>query len=237
MKKRLSILRKKYIVTFIFVIIFTFIFITILSKRALPVITNYASVQTKRIAIEVLRNTGLKEVNKKIKNETIFEIMKNKNGEIESIDFNTKVLNETLIIVAKSVRQRLKEVEQGKNLPEEMYSDFLDKKFRNGIIYEVPIGIAFNNSLLSNIGPKIPVKVEYSGNVGLDVKTSVKSYGINSALIEVYIYVEVTQSTILPFNTKEVKVSSEIPVIMKVVKGTIPNYITGSNSSYSLPID
>lgn len=237
MKKRLSLLKQKYLITFIFVIIFTFIFITILSKRALPVIMNYASVQTKRVAIEVLRNTGLKEVNKKIKNETVFEIMKNKNGEIESIDFNTRVLNETLIIVAKSVRQRLKEVEQGMNLPEEMYSDFLDKKFRNGIIYEVPIGIAFNNSLLSNIGPKIPVKVEYSGNVGLDVKTSVKSYGINSALIEVYIYVEVTQSTILPFNTKEVKVSSEIPVIMKVVKGTVPNYITGSNSSYSLPID
>lgn len=237
MKKIRALLKSKHAIIFILVIISTFIFIKTLNKRALPAIMNYASVQTKKIAIEVLRNTGLKEVNKKIKEEQIFEITKNKNGEIESIDFNTAMLNETLIIVAKSVRKKLKEVEQGKGLPDEMYSEFLDKKLKNGIIYEVPIGVAFKNSFLANVGPKIPVKVEYSGNVGLDVKTRVKSYGLNSALIEVYIYIEVTQSTILPFQSKSVKVTSEVPVVMKVIKGSIPNYLSGTNESYSLPID
>lgn len=198
---------------------------------------NYASVQTKKIAIEILRNTGLKEVNKKIKEEQLFEITKNNNGEIESIDFNTVMLNETLIVVAKSVRKRLKEVEQGKNLPEEIYPKELDKNLRKGLIYEVPMGVVFKNSVLSTLGPRVPVKIEYSGNVGLDVKTRVSSYGLNSALIEVYIYVEVTQRTILPFQSKDVKVFSEIPVVMKVIKGTIPNYLSGTNKSYSLPME
>lgn len=237
MRKIIKLSKKVYIFVFILVFIFTVIFVNILNRRALPVIMNYASVQTKRIAIEVLRTTGLKEVNKKIKEEELFKVTKNKNDEIESIDFNTVALNETLVIVAKSVRKRLKQVEMGIGLPEEMYQDIIDKKLKKGIIYEVPVGVAFKNSFFSNIGPKIPVKVQYSGNVGLDVKSRVKSYGLNSALIELFIYVEVTQSTILPFQSKDVKVTSEIPVVMKVVKGQIPNYFSGINESYSLPME
>ena len=167
----------------------------------------------------------------------MFEITKNNNGEIETIDFNTKIINKIMVEIAKNVRQRLKEVEQGKNLPEEMYDNMLDPSLKNGIIYEVPMGVAFNNAFLSNMGPKIPVKIKYSGNVGLDVKTRVKQYGINSALIEVYVYIEVTQRTILPFQSKDVKLTSEIPVVIKVIKGSVPNYLAGTNGSYSLPID
>ena len=101
----------------------------------------------------------------------------------------------------------------------------------------MPIGVAYNNAFLSNYGPKIPVKIKYSGNVGLDIKTKVKPYGLNSALIEVYVYIEVNQRTILPFQSKDIKLTSEVPVIMKVVKGTIPYYLTNNNSSYSLPIN
>ena len=62
-------------------------------------------------------------------------------------------------------------------------------------------------------------------------------YGLNSALIEVYVYVEVTQRTIIPFQSKDVKLTSEIPIIMKVVKGKIPSYISGINKNYSLPME
>ncbi len=198
---------------------------------------SYAVVQTKRVGIEVLRSTGLKEVNKKINSESLYSITTNNNGEIESIDFNTSVINDVMLIVAKNVRKRLKEVEEGKNLPEEMYTNVKDKNIKHGVMYEVPLGIGFNNAFLADSGPKIPVKIKYSGNVSLDIKTRVSSYGINSALIEIYIYVEVTQRTIIPYSSKDVKLTSEIPVVLKVVKGSIPNYITSNNQSYSLPIN
>ena len=220
-----------YVIIFLLVILFSFIFLTILDKKAMPIKKNYANVQTKRVGIEVLRNTGVKDVGKLLDSKELFIVTQNKNGEIESIDFNTAALNEALIIVAQNVRTRLKEVEEGKNLPDEMYSNVLDKNLKNGIIYEVPVGVVFGNSFLANIGPKIPVKIKYSGNVGLDIKTKVKEYGLNSALIEAYIYVEVTQRTILPFGSKDIKLTSEIPVIMKVVKGTIPYYLSGTNGS------
>lgn len=231
------LLKNTYVLIFLFVIIFSFISLTILNKKAMPAIMSYASVQTKRLGIEVLKTTGIVDVIKLVDEDELFEITKNNNGEIETIDFNTKIINKIMVEIAKNVRQRLKEVEQGRNLPEEMYDNMLDPSLKNGIIYEVPMGVAFNNAFLSNMGPKIPVKIKYSGNVGLDVKTRVKQYGINSALIEVYVYIEVTQRTILPFQSKDVKLTSEIPVVIKVIKGSVPNYLAGTNGSYSLPID
>lgn len=229
--------KNTYIVIFIFLIIFSTIFLIILNKKAMPVIMNYASVQTKKIGIEVLRNTGTDQLNELIDNNNLFSVTQNNNGEIESIDFNTSVINEALKIIAKNVRKRLKEVEKGKNLPDEIYENILDKKLKNGIIYEVPVGVVFGDSLFSNIGPKIPVKIKYSGNVSLDIKTRVSEYGLNSALIEVYVLVEVTQRTILPFQSKDIKLSSEIPIVIKVIKGSIPYYLQGINETYSLPMN
>ncbi|HIU40749.1 MAG TPA: sporulation protein YunB [Candidatus Aphodocola excrementigallinarum] len=237
MDKIKMLFKNTYIVIFIFLIIFSTIFLIILNKKAMPVIMNYASVQTKKIGIEVLRNTGTDELNELIDNNNLFSVTQNNNGEIESIDFNTRVINDALKIIAKNVRKRLKEVEKGKNLPDEIYESILDKKLKNGIIYEVPVGVVFGNSLLSNIGPKIPVKIKYSGNVSLDIKTRVSEYGLNSALIEVYVLVEVTQRTILPFQSKDIKLSSEIPIVIKVIKGSIPYYLQGINETYSLPMN
>ncbi len=236
MNKIKKLFKNIYVIIFIFVIIFSVIFLTILDKKAMPVIMNYANVQTKRLGIEVLRNSGIKDINENLKDAELFKITKNNNGEIESVDFNTAKINETLVIVSKNMRKRLLEIESGKNLPEELYQNKNDK-LKKGITYEVPIGVVFGNSFFSSFGPKIPVKIKYSGNVGLDVKTRVSKYGLNSALIEVYIYVEVTQRTILPFQSKDVKLTSEIPVVMKVIKGSIPYYLSGINNSYDLPLE
>lgn len=236
MNKIKLLFKNIYVSIFLILFVFSIVFLTVLNKKAMPSIMSYANVQTKRIGIEILRSVGTKDVNDLLRNKELFTIIKNNEGEIESIDFNTAIINDALIVVAKNVRSKLKEVEKGEGLPEEMYSELLDKNLKKGIIYEVPVGVVFENSFLSNFGPKIPVKIKYSGNVGLDVKTRVKQYGLNSALIEIFIYVEVTQRTILPFQSKDVKLTSEIPVIMKVVKGTIPNYMSGINESYSLPL-
>lgn len=234
MKKIKKYFKNKYLFTFVTIIILCVTFLVIINKKALPILISYANVQTKRIGIDILRNTGLTEVNKCIKDKEIFKIIKNNDGQIESIDFDTAFLNEMLIVVSKAVRKRLLEVEKGENLPEELYENIMDKKLRNGIIYEVPLGVAFGNTFFANLGPRIPIKITYSGNVGLDVKTRVSDYGINSALIEVYIKVEVTQRTLSPFLSKDVKLVSEIPLVIKVVKGTVSNYLLGTKNAYTL---
>ena len=229
-----------YLIIFSSLLLFSIFFLGVLDKKATPAIMAYAEVNTRKIAIEVLRNAGLREVNKKIKNTELFTVTNNGMGEMESIDFNTPEINEMLIVVAKAVRKKLMEIESGNFKLSGYYSELSNKKLaKKGIIYEVPMGVMFGNSFLMNIGPKIPVKITYAGNVGVDVKTRIKSYGINSAMIEIFILVEATQRMILPFQSKDIKISSEVPIVMKVVKGAVPNYLSGSTNGYSyqLPLE
>ena len=61
------------------------------------------------------------------------------------------------------------------------------------------------NAFLSNLGPKILVKINLIGNVVSSVETKVRNYGINSALIEIYANIEVTEEVIIPFQKERIK--------------------------------
>ena len=191
-------------------------------------IIDYANFNARKLSIDVLRNTGLKDINKVLKNEELYKIIKNDDGQVENIEFNTIVLNNSLIIIAKNVKKRLNEIQEGTNLPDDVDCLPIGNNLKKGIIYNVPLGIVTQNAFFMNSGPKIPVKIEYIGEVGVDIKTKIEPYGINSALVSAYIYVEVVQKAIMPFKTKEIKVTSEIPIIISVVKGVTPNYVVSS---------
>ena len=182
-KKTIFNLFKFHIFIFVIVLIITNIILVILNKYALPIIINYVNYDAKRSAIEVLRSTGLAKVNKLLETNKMYELIYNKKGEVESIDFNIPKLNETMITIASEVRKKLKE----------------ENNFSKKRIYFVPIGISSNNIMLNNIGPKVPVRVTYKGNVGLDLKSSVKPYGVDSALIQIYVKIEVSQIVFVPF--------------------------------------
>ena len=218
---------KNNIYAFVISIIISFIMIFVLNKLALPYFRDYTNMEIRRICIDVLRTAGLNELNDMIRNTKYYDIVKDKDGKIESIDIDATVANEAMLIIAKHIRPKLKEIEKGENLPEELFYNSSIVKNKSGIIFEVPFGIIYNNLFFTNIGPKIPVKIKFLGNVGLDVKSRIKEYGINSALIEIYIKVNVTLKSYIPFNNKKINIESEIPVIMKVIKGDTPNYISG----------
>lgn len=231
-------MKKIYIIMFNVLFVSSVIYFYILSTKLTPNIIKYSNNKMKRLGIEVLRNVGLKEVNSLIKTNELYVINKNNKGEIESIDFNTALLNEALLKVAQNSRKRLKEIELEQNFPEEFYIKTKNNKLKKGIIFEVPLGLASNNVFFNSFGPKIPIRVNYLGNVSLDVKSRVTNYGINNALVEIYIYIEVIQEVVIPFQTKEEVLSSEIPIIIQVVKGNNSSYINGlNNNSYSLPLN
>ena len=95
------------------------------------------------------------------------------------------------------------------------------------------------NSFLSNLGPKIPVKINLVGNIISGVETKVTNYGINNAMIEVYVHLQVNIQVILPFLSDTVQVDTLVPIAMKLIQGSVPNYYGGNLSSplLSLPVE
>lgn len=228
-KKRKKIEKKdKILLSLMLLLISIFIIIGVIGKKITPILMIYAEKKAKSIATimitEAVNNNVFKDMNK----EELFIETKDKDGNILSTDFNPVIVNTVLNKITIYVQNYLEQLESGKIEELELSSTILSsydlEKLKKGIIYEIPSGIVFHNSLISNLGPKIPVKINLNGDVITDIKTEVTSYGINNALIKVSVNVKVYMQVIIPFKTKEIIVESNIPVVMKLVEGNVPSY-------------
>lgn len=225
------------IVLFVIAIFFTFRFI---NRKVTPILMEYAELQVGRMATQVIRQAVSTEVTDKISIDDLFLITRDSNGDIKTIDLNPINVNRMTGLVTEKVSEYLTKVEIGEidnlNLSAELFDS---KKVKKGIIFEIPSGIVFKNPILTNIGPKIPVKLNLVGDIATDVKTKITNYGINNALIEVLVYVEVTEQVILPFASKRVTVEMNVPIALKLIQGTVPNYYfngSASDTNLSIPI-
>lgn len=227
--KRKKISKKeKLIITVLFIFISTVFLLSIIGKKITPILMVYAEKKAKSIATvmitEAVNNNVFKDMNK----DDLFIQTKDNDGNVISTDFNPVVVNTVLNKITIYVQNYLEQLESGGIDELELSSTILSsydlEKLKKGIIYEIPSGIVFNNSLVSNLGPKIPVKINLNGDVVTDINTEVNSYGINNALIKVSANVKVYMQVIIPFKTKEIVVESNIPIVMKLVEGTVPSY-------------
>lgn len=211
-----------------------------INNKVTPILMEYAELQVGRMATQVIRQAVSKEVTDKISVDDLFLITRDSNGEIKTIDLNPIHVNRMTGLVTEKVSDYLTKVENGEIDNLNLSADLFDsQKVKKGIIFEIPSGIVFKNPILTNVGPKIPVKLNLIGDIATDVKTKVTNYGINNALIEVLVYVEVTEQVILPFASKRVKVEMNVPIALKLIQGTVPNYYfngTPADSNLSIPI-
>ena len=202
--------------------------INLIGKKITPILMTYAEKKAKSIATIMITEAVNNNVFKDMSKDDLFIETKDSDGNIVSTDFNPVVVNTVLNKITIYVQNYLEQLESGGIDELELSSTILSsydlEKLKKGIIYEIPSGIVFNNSLISNLGPKIPVRINLNGDVVTDIKTEVESYGINNALIKVSVNIKVYMQVIIPFKTKEIVVEANIPVVMKLVEGSVPSY-------------
>lgn len=225
------------------VIILTSIFAGIIwlfwfsNKKFTPIIMEYAEIQAGRIATLVINQAITKEVTNEIDMEDLFIVVKDDDDEIKSMDFNPLAVNKMLSMVTSNVQMYLRNLENGNldeiGLTNNSLSGYDADKLKQGIIYEVPTGVIFGNSILYNIGPKIPVRLSLIGDIVSNVETKITDYGINNALVEIIIHVSVVEQVMLPFASKKVTVSTDVPVAIKLVQGEVPHYYLNGDTSSS----
>ena len=200
-----------FIATLLLCVIITIIVLKIISIRVSPILMNYAELETKKLSSIVINRAVNKQLANGMNIDEMFNIIKNDNGEIATIDFNPAIVNKVLNTTTNVVLINLKAIEEGNidfiELPDILISNDKDK-LKNGIIYEIPLGTITNSGFLSNLGPKIPIKLNIIGSVESNVKTNIKEYGINNALVEIYIRISVTEQINVPFISKRVTTSA-----------------------------
>ena len=240
MKKNIKIKFLFWIIILAFIL--SLVLVQKMGKKMNPIILKYSEIEAKRFATYMVNSS----LDKKFLNsldDNLFKIKKDSNGNIELIDIKSRAANILLEDVTKKVQSGLLDLENGNIKNMDLADTFYGKKFKNikkGVVCEVPAGVIFSNSLLSNTGPVIPIKFNFIGQVLTNLDTKISSYGINSVYMEVYIKVEVNEQITMPLRTKNVTTEVDIPLSMKVIQGTIPNYyqnlIEKQGSSFSLPL-
>lgn len=245
-KKRLKFSKPKLIIIVLILLIFSIMMaLKFINLKVNPVLFDFAELESRKLASIIINNAISKNVTQNIDINELFLITRDDNGDIKTIDFNPITVNKILTETTNSVQVNLKYIEQGKvellDLSTNSLIDYDIDKLKQGIIYEIPSGVIFGNSFLSNIGPKIPVKFSLVGDIVSYINTKITNYGINNALIEVNIILELSEQVILPFVTNKIEIKSSIPVALKLIQGSVPDYYLngiGQNStSIALPIE
>lgn len=241
--KRKFVLKKMNVVvlSLIFIFILVILLFKIINDKVNPILLSYAELETKKFASIIINKAIEKNVANDLVIDDLYIVSKNDNNEISSVDFNPVIVNKVLTKVTSSVQMNIKNLEEGNLDLLEVSDDVLmyyDKEnLKKGIIFKIPSGVIFNNSLLANLGPKIPVRFTLVGDVITGIKTNVTNYGINNALLEISVNVKLTLKVILPISTREISVETDVPIAIKMIQGTVPNYYSnGLNSNFSIPL-
>ncbi len=213
-------------------IICSILFIKILSNKIGPVYLDIAENEVKKLVILVINNSINDDVINEIGNNELFDIVKNNNNEIVLIDYNSVNVNKFLALVVRTVSNNLDLIENGKyNLLSFDLEGYDNKLLNKGIIANIPFGSLLGLNLLSNVGPRIPVKFNLIKDVSGGIDTKINEYGINNAYMEVLVKVKVNVNINLLFLSRTINIECSVPISMKIIQGNIPNFYTGGINS------
>ncbi|MDD4733476.1 MAG: sporulation protein YunB [Bacilli bacterium] len=241
--KRMKTKRKQKRINFIptiIVLLFIFLIYTFnqINKVISPLLLEYAEIETKKFSSIIINQSVTKDMLEQLND--IYVIDKDLDGKIITIDLDPVLVNRFILDVVAKIQYNLKQIENGtvENLRlNNNLTDYKNKNFKEGIIFEIPMKAVFNNSLLANLGPKVPVRINLTGDVLSNVETKVTNYGINNALLETFLKLKVSEKMVLPVSSKVIEVETTIPLSVKIIQGNIPDFYYGGFGTKTIPFN
>ena len=229
-------MKKSTILLIILIISFITSIIMILStgKNLEKVIVSYSTKEVERIANVILNDVVSLEDD--FFDKEFYNIIKDEEGNISLIDFDTKITNDILKDINDKALKKLTQLEKGNSKYLELSDSLKGTRLTyldNGIVCDIPLGVLLNNSLLVNFTTSIPIKFSFIGTVSSNMFTNVKEYGFNNALIEIGIEVTIKEQITMPHSTKNIPVTTKINLATQVIQGKVPLYYNGNFTTSS----
>lgn len=209
------------------------LFIVMMTSLLLNTIGKRVSNQMIDISKIIIKDVIINTVNANIKGDTLKKYNINdlikinyRDKKVSDVDYNLENTYDILIDIKSSVMEMI---------PKYDFSGYSYdvKVFDNFMILEMPFYNYSSNLLLANLGPKINAKINYIRYVNGSVKTKIKTYGINSLQVELYLNIEIFSDIVVPFINKENITSMDILISSKIIQGEIPSIYNGLYESES----
>ena len=151
---------------------------------------------------------------KKYNADDLIIIKYNENSELSDIDFK---INDAYQLASEICNNfKVSGFKYESNLINILEND------EQNIIMRVPIYYYLQNPLLSNIGPKTFIKLNYIRDFLYEIKVVAKNYGINSLHVELYLNIKI-DSQIFFYSSKSFSTEYSILLSSKIINGKIPS--------------
>jgi len=188
-----------------------------IDKRLEKVLKEYIDVEVFNITNRVVNNIILRN------NFTGKYLIIDENT--NNISYDTKVINEYVDLITKKIEKKVYNFD--------MNGDFFNSKMKykdihDGVIYNVMFSSIRKSTLFSSLGPSIPIKLKFIGNVKSKIKTEIREYGINNMLVNLILIVNVKMRISFPFTSNEQVITIEQPLSIDIIRGDVPNYYKNS---------
>lgn len=226
-------------ILFVVSIIFS---VWVIDKGIKPPLMNIAEQKTTEFATRTI-NSAVKSTEKMTFDDLIDMEMDN-NGNVSTLGWNSVAVNRALRMATERSEYFLYGMNKGETIdvddpdlkPIEFGDSVGDLADKDPTVVEIPIGQATGSTILANLGPKIPVHFEIVGSLESDVVHEVKEFGVNAALLEIYIPVSVNVQIVVPFSSTTAEISTNVFVDSRVIMGDVPEFYNQGEGGPSISV-
>ena len=207
---------------FLFVFLIFYFNLFFLNKKIRGSLYSYVDVEVERVFTNIV-NRVLRENNVKFNDYLIYDIDSSNNN----ISYDIDKVNEYTDCVSEKINNEIFLLEHediNRRFDYKYYDDDKFKYVRSGLLYEFNVNSIYNNTLFSNIGASIPLKISFLGSVNSNIEIKTKDYGINNLIVEAYLNINVKCYTTMPLGSKIHEISIKELIFVDIIKGEIPNY-------------
>ncbi len=229
--------RTVFAISTVIFIIFTLQGLWLVERGIKPVLIEIAKAETQRIAQQAINDAVSKkmvgDVEELGEQQELVITEKDESGKITSARINSQGFNRILSEATVTAQDYLNMIERGEiNQWSEHLKDSEIEPVKGkdqGVVHYIALGKATQNSLLANLGPRVPIRFVIIGEVQSKPISNVKLVGINNIWIEINIRFEVDVNVVVPFATETEKVTANVPLVFTLINGEVPQFYNRSN--------
>jgi len=168
--------------------------------------------------IEAVNRIVMSSLGRSVHHNDLITYQKDQSGRIAAYSVNTQFVNQVAADVAIAIHKEFGHLES---------EDF-----------RVPLGILTQSAFLATKGPRIGVTLIPVGTVAIDLHQEFQGEGINQTRHRIWLRAEAKVRVILPLVSREIAVTTDLPITETVIIGPVPaNFFGGSLGGISLPIN
>lgn len=202
-------------VVFFIIPIFTFLFLIMITNKFSENLVKVTQLMVKENLTNSLSNNFKLSILEKYDIDNLIEVKYGNNNELLDVIFK---MNDAYNLASEVCNEL---VINGFTYESDLIN--IIEKNDHDIIVGVPTFYYLENPILSNIGPKFIVKLNYIRDFLYEIKVAVKTYGINSLHVELYLNLKV-DSRIYFYSNKDISNDFNILISSKIINGKIPSF-------------